>query len=90
MPSELRVDLAGLRAAAALIPAPRPPALGPDDLDALAGLPGGGVLVAEHDRLVAAFTRAGRELAELTAALRAVAVAVELAEDEAVRSVAQT
>jgi hypothetical protein len=85
--TDLHIDPTALRAAAALLPALRHSALDPADLDALAKLPGGAALVAEHDRLTTAVTRAGRELTEQSAALLAVAVAVESAETAVVRSV---
>jgi hypothetical protein len=87
----LHLDPAVLRATAAaveaLLPALRVPGLDPVDLAALARVPGGAVLVAEHDRLAAAVTRTGRELAEFVAGLGAVAVGVESAEHDAVRSI---
>jgi hypothetical protein len=87
----LHLDPAVLRAAAAtvevLLPALRVSELDPVDLVALARAPGGAALVAEHDRLVAAVGRTGRELAELVAGLDAVAVGAESAEHDAVRSI---
>jgi hypothetical protein len=88
VPSDLHLDPAELRAAAAALPALRLSVLDPADLDVLAGLPGGAALVAEHDRLTTAVARAGRELADLAAALWAVAGSIESAERGAVRSVA--
>ena len=76
-PTELR---AIARAADALLPVLQPSRLAVSDLDALAARPGGGVVVAEHDRLLGALGRAETELAELVAGLRAVAVAAESAE----------
>jgi hypothetical protein len=87
----LHVDPIALRATAAaveaLLPALRVSGLDPLDLAALARAPGGAALVAEHDRLVASVARTGRELAELVAGLDAVAVGVESAEHDAVRSI---
>jgi hypothetical protein len=76
-PAELR---ATARAADALLPVLQPRPLAVSDLDALAARPGGGVVAAEHDRLLGALGRAETELAELVAGLRAVAVAAESAE----------
>ena len=53
-------------------------------LDALARVPDGAVLVAEHDRLASAIARTGRELGELVAGLGTVAAEVESAERAAV------
>jgi hypothetical protein len=90
--ANLHRDPAVLRAAAtavdALVPSLRVPGLDPVDLDALAAVPGGASLVAEHDRLAASVTRAGRELADLVAGLAAVAAAVESVEHDAVRAMA--
>ena len=84
VPAELQAAAAAVRA---LLPVLRLPALDPGDLDALARLPGGAQLTAEHDRLVTAVGRAERELAELAAALQTVTGATEAAEQDAVRSV---
>ncbi len=89
--ANLHRDPAVLRAAAAavdaLVASLRVPGLDPVDLDALAAAPGGGSLVAEHDRLVTSVTGAGRELADLVAGFGAVAAAVEAVEHDAVRAV---
>jgi hypothetical protein len=82
-PAELR---ATARAAEALLPVLQPRQLTMSDLSALAARPGGGVVVAEHDRLLAGLSRAEAELAELAAGLRAVAVAAESAEHGFLRS----
>ena len=86
----LHVDTAALRAAGlsteALRASLRPGALDPSDLAAVAAAPGGAALVAEHDRLVAAVSRAARELAELDSALGIAAAALETAEWQAVRA----
>jgi hypothetical protein len=87
--ADLQIDPIALRAVAALLPALRPSALDCADLDAIAVLPGGTALVAEHDRLTTAVTRAGDELADLTAVLTAVAAAAESAEAAAARVVEQ-
>jgi hypothetical protein len=90
--ANLHRDPAVLRSAAAavdaLVPALQVPGLDPVDLDALAAAPGGGSLVAEHDRLTASLVRAGRELADLVVGLCAVAAAVESVEHDAVRAMA--
>jgi hypothetical protein len=75
------------RVAEALPPVLRPAGLAVPDLDALAVLPGAAVVVAEHDRLLAALGRAEAELAELAAGLRVVAAAAASAELDTVRSV---
>ena len=84
----LHVDPAVLRAVAVavggLLPALRVPRLDPADLDALARAPGGVALVAEHDRLVAAVARVGRDLVELVDGLGEVADGVGSAERHAV------
>jgi hypothetical protein len=84
MAPDLVLDPTELRAIAstahALLPVLQPSRLAVSDLDALAARPGGGVLVAEHDRLLEALGRAEMELAELVAGLRTVAVAAESAE----------
>ena len=90
MSTDLHIDPIALRAAAALLQAPRPSALDAADLDALATLPGGAALVAEYDRLTKTITGAASELAALEGALRAVAASVELTEEAVVRSVART
>ena len=88
---DLHVDHAALRAAAAgveeLLPVLCAPGLDPSELAALATLPGGVGVVAEHDRLLAAVARTRRALAELADGLGAAAAAVAAAEQEAVRSV---
>jgi hypothetical protein len=86
----LHVDPAVVRDTAAtveaLIPALRVPGLDRDTLDALARVPGGAVLVAEHDRIAAAVTRTRRAMAEVVAGLGAVAADVDAAERAAVRA----
>jgi hypothetical protein len=82
-PAELR---ATARAAEALLPVLQPGPLAMSDLSALAARPGGGVVAAEHDRLLGGLSRAEAELVELVAGLRAVAVAAESAEHGFLRS----
>lgn len=90
MSHHLHADTAVLRAALTaaedLCVALRSEALDPGDLAVLAPVPGGAALVAEHDRLLAAVSRAGREVAELGAALGVAVAALESAEWRAVRS----
>jgi hypothetical protein len=89
--ADLQLDPTVLRSCAAavewLLRALQVTGLDPVDLAALARVPGGPALVAEHDRLMGAAERVGRELADLVAALHAVADGVESAERDAVRSV---
>lgn len=89
---DLHRDPAALREAALIIggvlPVLRVPELDPGDLVAMARRPGGAALVAEHDRILAATGRIGRELADLVVALRAAADAAESADRDAARSVA--
>jgi hypothetical protein len=86
----MHVDTATLRAARLSIEAMcaglPPHALDPDALAVLVAAPGGAVLAAEHDRLLAAVTRTVRELAELDAALGTAATTLEAAEWDAVRA----
>ena len=90
VPHDLHVDVVALRAVeaavAALGAALRPAPLDPADVAALAAVPGGAALVAEHDRLLAAAARAARELADLGSALRSAGAALEEAESRAVRA----
>jgi hypothetical protein len=87
---DLHLDPVALRAAAraieALLPSLDVRGLDPADLRALAGLPGGAPLVAEHDRLVAATARTRSELAALTDGLGAAAAGVDAAEHSARRA----
>jgi hypothetical protein len=87
---DLHLDPVALRAAARAVEALLPPldvrGLDPDDLRALAGLPGGAALVAEHDRLLAATARARRELVALADGLGAAAAGVDAAEQSARRA----
>jgi hypothetical protein len=69
-----------------LLPALRVIGLDPADLAALAGLPGGAALAAEHDRLTTAAARARRELIELVEALARVAGGTEAADESAFRA----
>ena len=89
--STLHLDPAVLRATAATVEALLPllgaPGLDPVTLAALARVPDGTELVAEHDRLAAAVGRTGHELGELVANLAAVAAEVEAAERAAVAAV---
>jgi hypothetical protein len=91
MSADLHLDPAALRAAVrateALLPALDVRGLDPADLRAIAGLPGGAALVAEHDRLVAAAARTRHDLADLASGLDAVAGGVDTAEQGAVRAV---
>ena len=90
MSADLQRDPAVLRSTAAaveqLLPALRVTGLDPDGLAALARLPGGAALVAEHDRLTAVADRARRELAGLADVLVAVANGTEAADGIAARS----
>ena len=92
--STLQLDPAVLRATAAtvesLLPLLGVPGLDPVTLAALAQVPEGEALIAEHDRLTAAITRTGRELGELVAGLGAVAAEVESAERAAVAAIGDT
>jgi hypothetical protein len=88
--TDLHIDPIALRAAAELLQLPQLSALDAADLDVLAILPGGTVLVAEHDRLTTTITGAARELAALKGAFATVAASVELAEEAVTRSIAQT
>jgi hypothetical protein len=89
--ADLQRDPAVLRSTARaierLLPALRVTGLDPADLSALAGLPGGAALVAEHDRLTTGVGHARRELTDLVAALGTVAVGTEVADGSAVRAV---
>ena len=91
MSSDLQLDPAVLRVAAAvldgLLPALPAAALDPADVAALARVPGGAALLAEHDRLATAVGHVRRELTDLVAAFTAVAHETERAERHAVRSV---
>ncbi len=91
MPHQLHVDTAALRTARlsteALGASLRLGALDPTDLAVVAATAAGAAWVAEHDRLVAAVSRAVRELAELDAALGLAAAALESAEWRAVRAI---
>lgn len=87
-PAALRAAAAGLEAAAEeLRPAVRAPGLEPEEGAALAGLPGGAAVVAEHDRLLDGAGRTRYALAELAHEIATAAAAVAAAEDETVRSV---
>jgi hypothetical protein len=90
VPPDLHLDPAVLRAVAAaveaVVPALRATRLDPVDLDALARVPGGAVLVAEYDRLLTAVARTSDELTELAAGLGAIADGTTSAEHDAVRS----
>lgn len=87
----VEIDPAVLRAAAAtvdaLLPALPVPDLDPGDLDALARAAAGAALVTEHDRLTTAGARAGLDLAELVAGLRAVADGIESADHDVVLAI---
>jgi hypothetical protein len=74
---------AGAAALAATLPELRTTGLEADDIAVLAGLPGGGALVAEHDRLAAAVARRLRELADVVEGLDAAAGAIVAAEQRA-------
>jgi hypothetical protein len=86
----LHVDTAALRAVRLSVEGVqarlRPGALDPEALAVLAAVPGGAALVAEHDRLLAGVSRTAHELAELDAALSTAAMALETAEQHAVRA----
>jgi hypothetical protein len=89
--ADLQRDPAVLRSTAGaverLLPALRVTELDPGDLAALARLPGGATLVAEHDRLATAAARVRRELVELVATLDTVAGGTEAADENAARAV---
>jgi hypothetical protein len=88
--ADLQRDPAVLRSTAGavgrLLPPLRVTGLDPAALTALARLPGGAALVAEHDRLTAAAARARYELAELGAALDTVARDTDAADENATRA----
>jgi hypothetical protein len=89
--ADLQRDPAVLRSTVAaverLLPALRVTGLDPADVAALAGLPGGEALVAEHDRLTTAAASAHHELVELVAALGTAASGTEAADESAARAV---
>ena len=74
VPSNLHLDPAVLRATAgavaALPPLLRVPGLDPVDRAALAAVPGGAALLAEHDRITAAVARTGQDLDDLADEVR--------------------
>jgi hypothetical protein len=88
--ADLHADPAVLRATAtaveALLPILGAPGLDDAELGALARLPGGAAVVAEHDRLLAAAARTRRALAELAGGLAATAGALAATEHAAARS----
>ena len=90
VPSNLHLDPAVLRATAgavaALPPLLRVPGLDPVDRHALAAVPGGAALLAEHDRITAAVARTGQDLDDLADGLRAVADGAATTEYDTVRT----
>ena len=90
VPPTLHLDPAVLRATAgavaALPPLLRVPGLDPVDRAALAAVPGGAALLAEHDRITAAVARTGQDLDDLADGLRAVADGAATTERDTVRT----
>jgi hypothetical protein len=94
VPPNLHLDPAVLRAiagaVAALQPGLRVPGLDPVDRAALAGVPGGAALLAEHDRIDATVARTGQALGDLVDGLGAVADGVATTERDIVRTLGAT